>query len=509
MCKVDPITVNQARGRFARLCVEIDISKPLLGALHIEDRTVRTCREGMVEPILMDADCTGNNEIYVEKDTSPYGSWLLVSYGRDSGSRFDVLCEEDDITMTEVELQAVNKAASGSVNHKGKVVLTKITTYTEDEDLDSASVLIHLHGEVTDFIPQPVEHMEIAEGLVHKELITLMAYMDRSFAMMASNPEEALAVFLLFKDDLGLNNEYDKNEVIIAFLEQSASSTSQKVVIDQVAFVYGRQIQNNIVIAQEALHKFKTVKGKLGYIAWKIDLAKAYDKLQWGFIKQVIEEVGIVGNMNDLIMGCITNMSYKVVMNGELTKSFTPKCGIRQVIGMCGSFPLFFPSMLFLVLSISILINLNKMDTAMWGLSNNGDFFVKSAHEGHFRYDDHVPWKWNFIWKLKLPPIVLYFLWTLLHGKLLTNCHQATRGIISDITCLRCNESGEDVKHVFRGCSDSFGIWENISKCITRDCAFQADWDEWICINLKCNSLVLGRIPNYLLFGVTLWFMWK
>ena len=48
---------------------------------------------------------------------------------------------------------------------------------------------------------------------------------------------------------------------------------------NQVAFVPGRQIQDNIIIAQEVFHKFKTMKGKTGYIAWKIDLAKAYDKL--------------------------------------------------------------------------------------------------------------------------------------------------------------------------------------------------------------------------------------
>ncbi|KAK2650978.1 hypothetical protein Ddye_018467 [Dipteronia dyeriana] len=49
---------------------------------------------------------------------------------------------------------------------------------------------------------------------------------------------------------------------------------------NQVAFVPSRQIQYNIVIAQEDLHKFKIVKDKKGYIAWKIDLTKVYDKLQ-------------------------------------------------------------------------------------------------------------------------------------------------------------------------------------------------------------------------------------
>ncbi|KAK0588170.1 hypothetical protein LWI29_035325 [Acer saccharum] len=99
---------------------------------------------------------------------------------------------------------------------------------------------------------------------------------------------------------------------------------------NQVAFVPGRQIQDNIVIAQEVLYKFKTIKGKKGLIAWKIDLAKAYDKLQWSFIKLVLEEVGIIGGLNNLIMSCISNVQYRVVLNGELSDSFRPKCGIRQ-----------------------------------------------------------------------------------------------------------------------------------------------------------------------------------
>ncbi|KAK2658530.1 hypothetical protein Ddye_005063 [Dipteronia dyeriana] len=40
-----------------------------------------------------------------------------------------------------------------------------------------------------------------------------------------------------------------------------------------------RQIQDDIVVAEEILHKFKLMKGKKGYVAWKIGLAKAYDRL--------------------------------------------------------------------------------------------------------------------------------------------------------------------------------------------------------------------------------------
>ena len=38
----------------------------------------------------------------------------------------------------------------------------------------------------------------------------------------------------------------------------------------------GRQITDNIFIAQEVLHRYRRSKGKMGYIAWKVDLSKAY-----------------------------------------------------------------------------------------------------------------------------------------------------------------------------------------------------------------------------------------
>ncbi|XP_021833608.1 uncharacterized protein LOC110773399 [Prunus avium] len=99
---------------------------------------------------------------------------------------------------------------------------------------------------------------------------------------------------------------------------------------NQVSFVPGRQITDNIIVAQEMLHKFKNSKGKKGFIAWKIDLSKAYDRLNWDFIKNVLWEVGIRGRILELLMHCITSVKYQVILNGEVTSAFYPHCGIRQ-----------------------------------------------------------------------------------------------------------------------------------------------------------------------------------
>ena len=75
---------------------------------------------------------------------------------------------------------------------------------------------------------------------------------------------------------------------------------------NQVSFVPGRHITDNIIVAQEMLHKFKSSKGKKGFVAWKIDLSKAYDRLNWNFIRNVLREIGIRGQILELLMHCIT-----------------------------------------------------------------------------------------------------------------------------------------------------------------------------------------------------------
>ena len=57
----------------------------------------------------------------------------------------------------------------------------------------------------------------------------------------------------------------------------------------QTAFVPGRMGLDNMIIAQELSHTMKLKKGKTGFMAIKIDLEKAYDRLEWHFIKDVLE----------------------------------------------------------------------------------------------------------------------------------------------------------------------------------------------------------------------------
>lgn len=60
----------------------------------------------------------------------------------------------------------------------------------------------------------------------------------------------------------------------------------------QIAFISGRKIQEDLFLAQEILHAMKNKKGKTSWMALKIDMEKAYDKLEWGFLEKVLQCFG-------------------------------------------------------------------------------------------------------------------------------------------------------------------------------------------------------------------------
>ena len=103
----------------------------------------------------------------------------------------------------------------------------------------------------------------------------------------------------------------------------------------------------------------------------KIDLEKAYDRLEWSFIKIVLEHFGFPPNIVNLIMNYVSTTSTVILFNGNKLDSFHPSRGIRQ--GDPISPYLFLLCMEFLGAHISALCEGNRWDKIM--ASKNGPSF--------------------------------------------------------------------------------------------------------------------------------------
>lgn len=99
----------------------------------------------------------------------------------------------------------------------------------------------------------------------------------------------------------------------------------------QSAFLPGRFITNNVMMAFEIFHTIKNKRrGTKGSMAIKLDMSKAYDIVEWDFLVAIMLKLGFSHPPVHLIMSCVRTVSYSVIVNGCPSDPFVSERGLRQ-----------------------------------------------------------------------------------------------------------------------------------------------------------------------------------
>ena len=121
-------------------------------------------------------------------------------------------------------------------------------------------------------------------------------------------------------------------KIISKILVFRLKSSLDKIVSDsQAAFIPGRLINDNVMIAHELMHSLKSRKRvSQTYMAVKTDITKAYDRVDWNFLESTLRAFGFAEKWISWVMALVSTVEYSVLINGVPQGHIIPQRGLRQ-----------------------------------------------------------------------------------------------------------------------------------------------------------------------------------
>ncbi|RLN35951.1 hypothetical protein C2845_PM03G26230 [Panicum miliaceum] len=100
---------------------------------------------------------------------------------------------------------------------------------------------------------------------------------------------------------------------------------------NQSAFVPGRLITDNAIIAFECIHAIQQSSlERNNFCVYKLDLSKGYDRVDWSLLEKVLLKMGFHSTWVRWVMSCVSTVRYSIRLNGVQLEPFSPTCGLRQ-----------------------------------------------------------------------------------------------------------------------------------------------------------------------------------
>ena len=91
-----------------------------------------------------------------------------------------------------------------------------------------------------------------------------------------------------------------------------------------------RNINDNTILAHKLLHSFKSKRGNGGFMFLKMDMGKAFDRMEWNVLLAILKKLGFSSSWISWIKICISTLSFSILLNGSPFGFISPGRGLRQ-----------------------------------------------------------------------------------------------------------------------------------------------------------------------------------
>ncbi|KAL0295577.1 UNVERIFIED_CONTAM: hypothetical protein Sangu_3194400, partial [Sesamum angustifolium] len=120
------------------------------------------------------------------------------------------------------------------------------------------------------------------------------------------------------------------NKICMKLMTTRLGHVLQKVIsLSQSGFVPGRLLSDNVLLAQELIHTLESHRPDAN-VVFKLDMAKAYDRVSWEFLYQVLQRKGFPQCWIGLVANAISHCWFSILVNGEHAGFFHSTRGLRQ-----------------------------------------------------------------------------------------------------------------------------------------------------------------------------------
>ncbi|KAL2246367.1 UNVERIFIED_CONTAM: Retrovirus-related Pol polyprotein from type-2 retrotransposable element R2DM, partial [Sesamum indicum] len=120
------------------------------------------------------------------------------------------------------------------------------------------------------------------------------------------------------------------NSTILTLIPKRLSVLLDKIINPcQTAFIPGRSIGDNIMLAQELFSGYNQMRLP-PRCALKVDIRKAYDTVEWDFLLAVLQLFGFQTTFTRWIEECVSTTSFLIGLNGKPHGFFPGARGLRQ-----------------------------------------------------------------------------------------------------------------------------------------------------------------------------------